>query len=116
VGLFFRRRERELENYISLLRSEISDLRIALRDERSGFAAERAELLDRLMTLTQPAAYRELHPRPRVEVQKSPSPKRLFFPGYERSLRPSPPTSLRGPEEFEADVVEASPDGDAVPG
>lgn len=115
--MFSRRRERDLESYISLLRSEISDLRQALRDEREAFSNERKELLDRVLAATQPAAYRELHPRPKLEVEKSSKAVRTPFPGYVKSFRPPAPTSPLGPD-FEAPLVteEAPPDGDAVSG
>lgn len=102
---FSGRRIRDLENLISLQRSEISDLRAAMRDERAANAAERKELVDRLIACTQPAAHRELHPRAPREVsdfladsKKSGQPKRIHFPGYEKSFRPPAPSS---PIEFD---------------
>lgn len=101
---FSGRRIRALENLISLQRSEISDLRAAMRDERAAFAAERKDLLDRLLACTQPAAHRELHSRPNrmIDLEKAAamrdSPKRIHFPGYVKSFRPPSPPS---PREFD---------------
>lgn len=103
---FFGRRVRILENLISLQRSEISDLRAAMRDERLGFASERKELLDRLIACTQPAAHREIHPREPIsrvgqvmkEMEKEQRPKRIHFPGYVKSFAPPYPAV---PPEFD---------------
>jgi hypothetical protein len=113
--VFQGRRIRELENLISLQRAEISDLQAALRSEREGFSGERERLLDRILALSQPAAYRELHPRPRLREEK-PKLRRVPFPGSERSFRPPDPISPVGPD-FEADVVvEDHPIGDEKSG
>ena len=97
---FSGRRIRALEALVALQRSEISDLRVAMRDERSAFAAERKDLLDRLLVCTQPAAHRELHPRaPRAQKEGSYAStlthRRIHFPGFEKSFRPPYPAVPR---------------------
>jgi hypothetical protein len=104
AGVFFSGRRRALEALVALQRSEISDLRAAMRDERAAFAAERKDLIDRLLAVTKPAALREVHPRaerpydPQREAAKAALPKRIFFPGYVKSFRPPTPTI---PREFD---------------
>lgn len=92
--MFTSRRTRELENLVTLLKSENSDLRAVLREERD----ERSRLLDRIMALTSPGALREVSRPPREPVavppvSQPPTMRRLHFPGYEPDTRPPSPTT-----------------------
>ena len=85
---------------MTALVAENTDLRRALSDERAQWAAERQQLLDRLIACTNPAATRELtrttqtsppSENPTIAVQKTEMrPRRINFPGYKNSL-PLPP-------------------------
>jgi hypothetical protein len=96
--VFGRRRVHELENLVVLLRSEVSDLRSALREERAAFAAERIQLVDRLLARDAPHALREVRRQPPGESAE-PRPtsdaavgRARRFPGYMPDLRPPLPT------------------------
>lgn len=89
---------------ISVLAAELNDLRRLLENERAAFAAERMELINRIIALTAPAVHRELNPRERQAfVQKPEGPRRIHFPGYEPNQRPPHPR----------DMDEAEPDSEA---
>lgn len=88
---------RSSENTIAVLHAELNDLRRLLENERAAFAAERKELLDRLIALAAPAAHRELHPRQAV-VGKPRVASRINFPGYEPNQRPPHPKDAAEPD------------------
>lgn len=92
-------------------RAEISDLRAALRAEREAFAAERKELVDRIIALSNPPVHRELHPRPpRLEsLMDKPVASRIHFPGTGKQSFPVPFPSSRGP------LPEAEPPAEETP-
>lgn len=87
-----------LERAMTALVAENTDLRRALTDERAQWAAERQQLLDKLLACTNPAATRELNrtlkPTPPTSPDKAPKdemrPRRINFPGYKNSA-PLPP-------------------------
>jgi hypothetical protein len=51
---------KRLDSLLSILRAENSDLRQTLREERSSWARERQELVDRIVALASPAVLREM--------------------------------------------------------
>lgn len=87
---------------LQALQAENSDLRAALRLEREQFAAERKQLLDRIMVLSAPTSYRELTRQPDVrKIQGSdelqPKVRHLHYPG-DRPL--TPPALPRRPPQI----------------
>jgi hypothetical protein len=88
---------RRTDSLLSILRSENSDLRQTLREERASWTAERQQLIDRIVALASPAVLRELR-RGSSQTASTPPPSqppaeqwRPNFPGIEDDYADPPP-------------------------
>lgn len=113
---------RETASLIASLKSEISDLRAALREERADFAKERAALLDRIMALTAPGAHQLLHPKPQrpFEVKdflEKPKSRRLHYPRDQHTFPLPSSGRIMGPDFTHPEAAGVEPDvvGEAPP-
>jgi len=86
------------DDALVILKAENSDLRAQLRAERTQFAEERQQLLDRIIALSRPEIHRELHPRAAVVPQRQPQ-RKVGLPGSGHLVpRPDPPAERIDPE------------------
>lgn len=81
---------------LSALRAENSDLRQTLREERTQWARERQELVDRIVALASPAVLREMRRGAAAQPAATPSPPpaadwKPNFPGMDQAYDDPPP-------------------------
>lgn len=99
---------RRSQEVVGLLAAEVSDLREQLRLREQQWAEERAQLLDRILALSNPNALREVRRPPNPEAHSAPAdprPRRLHYPGYMPSFRP--PISSGVPPSNTTDTLTA---------
>ena len=94
MGLF-RTKPDAAQLALSALQAENSDLRAQLRLEREQFEAERVTLIDRILSLTNPIALREVRRTPLGESAPSPFPD--LQKSISRRLPPYPPRTTGTP-------------------
>jgi hypothetical protein len=83
--MFSKDKDREIARLSSLA----SDLMDQLKAERTVWAQERRELLDRIMILTNPSSYRIMHPpAQQPQSQLSSTPPKSLLPGARPDMRP----------------------------
>lgn len=69
-----------------LLQIQINDLYSQMERKEKEWRDEREKLVEKIMTMADPAAYRLLHPAPQKEPVK-PLPQRLHWPGLQPPRR-----------------------------
>lgn len=83
---------RHLQQALTLITSELTDLRAQTREDKEAWALERKQLLDRIMILTRPGVLREMAPRPApLPDVSNGTATRPNYPGWRPDTRPASP-------------------------